>query len=265
MHVGGVRGLRQDGTCERHAAGQRPDGPAVYDDQLQLLHELAGAAGDAGGAVGEEDGLDVWAAGQGGALDEACPSILSPVCASSGDAVQTFANGCLAERAGFDVLREGACEAETSIGKLVQRVLRERELTLVRGFGEALERADRALGSGFKRERIRELRRLVKLGESLLTALVTKIRFPQTTGLEWASPGIGVRQRMFCPVLAFHSSGRFWPSATPDACGPRNEGQLPLSGIAREGGFAFDVVVMFRAGLAATVPAGTHVPPSRII
>ncbi|HEV8245875.1 MAG TPA: hypothetical protein VGP93_08900 [Polyangiaceae bacterium] len=75
-------------------------------------------------------------------------------------------------------------EPETSIGKLVQRVLRERELTLVRGFAEALEGAERALGAGasgraarenraldFKRDRIRELRRLAKLGEALLNAL----------------------------------------------------------------------------------------------
>ncbi len=72
-------------------------------------------------------------------------------------------------------------EPETSIGKLVQRVLRERELTLVRGFGEALESADRVLSHSkaargasldFKRERIQELRRLARLGEVLLTALV---------------------------------------------------------------------------------------------
>jgi DNA-binding transcriptional regulator GbsR (MarR family) len=72
-------------------------------------------------------------------------------------------------------------EAETSIGRLVQRVLRERELSLVRGFGEALEAAERALPaeqgekSGslpFKRERLGELRRLAKLGETLLAALV---------------------------------------------------------------------------------------------
>ncbi len=73
-------------------------------------------------------------------------------------------------------------EPETSIGKLVQRVLRERELTLVRGFDEALESADRALSTGsqakrgpsldFKRERIQELRRLARLGEVLLNALV---------------------------------------------------------------------------------------------
>src|SRR5215207_10647443 len=35
----------------------------------------------------------------------------------------------------------------------------------------------------------------------LLMALVTKIRSPQTTGLECASPGMGVRHRMFSPVL----------------------------------------------------------------
>jgi DNA-binding transcriptional regulator GbsR (MarR family) len=70
-------------------------------------------------------------------------------------------------------------EAETSIGKLVQRVLRERELELVRQFGEALDNADAALPSpaagsatDFKRERVHELQRLARLGETLLTALV---------------------------------------------------------------------------------------------
>ena len=71
-------------------------------------------------------------------------------------------------------------EAETSIGKLVQRVLRERELELVRQFGEALSNAEAALprpsdDSGptdFKRDRVHELQRLARLGETLLTALV---------------------------------------------------------------------------------------------
>ncbi|HKO49084.1 MAG TPA: hypothetical protein VJV79_15235 [Polyangiaceae bacterium] len=71
-------------------------------------------------------------------------------------------------------------EAETSIGKLVQRVLRERELELVRQFGEALSNAELALpravetGSSpdFKRDRVHELQRLARLGETLLTALV---------------------------------------------------------------------------------------------
>ena len=70
-------------------------------------------------------------------------------------------------------------EAETSIGRLVQRVLRERELALVRGFAEALEAAQRTLPQdrgqkalAFKRERLGELRRLARLGETLLTALV---------------------------------------------------------------------------------------------
>ncbi len=70
-------------------------------------------------------------------------------------------------------------EAETSIGKLVQRVLRERELELVRQFGEALGNADAALPRAaadsppdFKRERVHELQRLAQLGETLLTALV---------------------------------------------------------------------------------------------
>ena len=63
---------------------------------------------------------------------------------------------------------------------------------------------------------------------SLLTALVTKIRCPQTIGLECASPAIGVRHRMLAPVSTSHVSGRCIPSATPDAAAPRNDGQLPV-------------------------------------
>jgi len=70
-------------------------------------------------------------------------------------------------------------EAETGIGKLVQRVLRERELELVRQFGDALGNAEAALPKNtesvaldFKRTRMHELQRLSKLGETLLTALV---------------------------------------------------------------------------------------------
>src|SRR5215207_6856911 len=53
----------------------------------------------------------------------------------------------------------------------------------------------------------------------------------------------------------------------PDAFGPRNDGQLPLlvSGLAREGGRALEVAVIFRGGLATISPAGIQVPPSRII
>ena len=71
-------------------------------------------------------------------------------------------------------------EAEINIGRLVQRVLRERELVLVQQFAETLERAERELGTApsseavaFKRSRLRELRGLAKLGESLLSALVS--------------------------------------------------------------------------------------------
>jgi DNA-binding transcriptional regulator GbsR (MarR family) len=73
-------------------------------------------------------------------------------------------------------------EAETSIGKLVQRVLRERELQLVREFAEALGRAETELPASeageagtlaFKRERLQQLRQLSQLGEGLLRALVS--------------------------------------------------------------------------------------------
>lgn len=71
-------------------------------------------------------------------------------------------------------------EAETSVWKLVRRVLGERELALVREFSEALRTADRALdGAGlspdiqrFKKERVERLLELSKVGENLLSALV---------------------------------------------------------------------------------------------
>jgi DNA-binding transcriptional regulator GbsR (MarR family) len=88
-------------------------------------------------------------------------------------------------------------DAETSIGKLVQRVLRERELTLVREFAEALGRAEAELpapsadepeGLAFKRERLQHLRALSQLGESLLRALVSGQAIDPT-------PFLGMRDR----------------------------------------------------------------------
>ena len=64
--------------------------------------------------------------------------------------------------------------AETSIAKLVRRVLRERELVLLKEVGSALESAEQALGDsddGFKHERIARLLSLTKLGEALIAAL----------------------------------------------------------------------------------------------
>src|SRR5215203_5017508 len=51
----------------------------------------------------------------------------------------------------------------------------------------------------------------------------------------------------------------------PEACGPRNEGQLPLAGAGRAEGRACDVSVIFLAGLTAASPAGDQVLRSRII
>src|SRR5947209_13505017 len=61
---------------------------------------------------------------------------------------------------------------------------------------------------------------------SPLTAVVTKIRSPQIIGDELPMPGIGVFQRTLRPESAFQAVGGCWPSATPDAPGPRNEGQF---------------------------------------
>lgn len=71
-------------------------------------------------------------------------------------------------------------EAETSVWKLVRRVIGDRELTLVREFSDALGAADRALAASdlepgvrsFKKERVERLLELSKLGENLLSALV---------------------------------------------------------------------------------------------
>src|SRR5688572_1036703 len=71
-------------------------------------------------------------------------------------------------------------EAETSVWKLVRRVIGDRELTLVREFSDALGTADRALAAAdldpvvrsFKKERVERLLELSKLGENLLSALV---------------------------------------------------------------------------------------------
>lgn len=73
-------------------------------------------------------------------------------------------------------------QAETGIGKLVQRVLRDRELTLVRQFAETLRAAELKLAESptaseesltFQRKRLRDLEAIAQLGESLLTAMVS--------------------------------------------------------------------------------------------
>ena len=76
-------------------------------------------------------------------------------------------------------------EAETSVWKLVSRVVRERELALVREAKERFLDADRALAAAahggstddkkrraFERERVGQLRSLAETGEKLLSALV---------------------------------------------------------------------------------------------
>src|SRR5215207_8939546 len=56
------------------------------------------------------------------------------------------------------------------------------------------------------------------------TAVVTKTRLPQTTGLEWPLPGSGVFQRTF--FASPHSSGRPFSAETPEPSGPRHCGQF---------------------------------------
>ncbi len=76
-------------------------------------------------------------------------------------------------------------EAETSVWKLVSRVVRERELALVREASESFAAADRALQAAsqgapseekkrrsFERERIGQLRAIAQTGEAIVSALV---------------------------------------------------------------------------------------------
>ena len=54
---------------------------------------------------------------------------------------------------------------------------------------------------------------------SLLTAVETNTRSPQTIGLDTATPGTGVFHSTFSPVAAFHFTAVGLPSATPAAFG----------------------------------------------
>src|SRR5262245_32638550 len=60
---------------------------------------------------------------------------------------------------------------------------------------------------------------------SLLIAVDTKTRLPQTIGLETATPGTAVFHATFSPVAVFHVTAVGAPSATPAAFVPRNAGQ----------------------------------------
>src|SRR6266511_2617112 len=58
------------------------------------------------------------------------------------------------------------------------------------------------------------------------------MRSIQRMGEEWASPGIGVLQRMFSALSTSQRVGAAAFVSTPPACGPRNWGQLPADRLA---------------------------------
>src|SRR5712691_13571814 len=68
--------------------------------------------------------------------------------------------------------------------------------------------------------------RLKDASARLLTAVVTNTWSAQTMGLECASPGMRVFHRIWVPCAESQLMGRFCFSATPEAEGPRNEGQF---------------------------------------
>lgn len=52
------------------------------------------------------------------AAETLCPMIYQPVCAAKGNVAKTFANRCLAESEGFDVMNAGSCGENGSRSKL---------------------------------------------------------------------------------------------------------------------------------------------------
>ena len=62
----------------------------------------------------------------------------------------------------------------------------------------------------------------------MLIAVVTKIRLPQTIGLELAMPGIGVFHLMFLPLATSHSVTARCPSPLPPVASPRRRQVVPL-------------------------------------
>ncbi len=64
-------------------------------------------------------------------------------------------------------------EAETQIGRLLVRVLRERELVLVREVASALGAAIAAPGSRFAKDRLSLLLTFARMGEAFLGSLLT--------------------------------------------------------------------------------------------
>ena len=86
-------------------------------------------------------------------------------------------------------------------------------------------------------------------------------------GLECASPGIGVRHRMFSPVVGLQRSGKCCPSALPEASGPRNDGHGPAELPAGANAFFAGppVCTIVRTGGEETKPAGIHWLRSMII
>ena len=90
------------------------------------------------------------------------------------------------------------------------------------------------------------------MSPALLTAVTTKTRLPQTTGLALEMPGIAVFQRMFCCVSTSHSTTAPCPSPLPAAFSPRKPGQLRAA--VRAAGLGSAAVA--RPALPAAVLAG---------
>src|SRR5262249_39917891 len=75
-----------------------------------------------------------------------------------------------------------------------------------------------------------------------VTAEVTKMRSFHTTGLEWPAPGSAAFHRTFVRAATSQVVGRFWPSETPRASGPRKVGQVSANaaGVRSSGSTAND-------------------------
>ncbi len=91
---------------------------------------------------------------------------------------------------------------------------------------------------------------------SLLIAVDTNTRLPQTIGLETATPGTGVFHATFSPVGAFHFTAVGVPSAMPAAFAPRNDGQCCADSVAPSARQAKIVKTLRKRRMSLSLHAG---------
>src|SRR5687768_2698948 len=101
-------------------------------------------------------------------------------------------------------------------------------------------------------------------------AVIAYTRSPTTSGLALVKPGSSVRHFRFLPAFTSHSTGAPWPSALPEAFGPRNDGHgrgsvtgdgvLSAARSAGEAGEAGEAGALAAAGVPGVTRVSTKLP-----